>query len=89
MKNVPWQSSRLDLLIAFTFFLLSSLAAGAQTIDCTQAPYNVPAGLPTSSITAVQDQAPVAGQPRERVLGPVQQVAEVYFGSYRHDFHTT
>ena len=57
MKNVPWQSSRLDLLIAFTFFLLSSLAAGAQTIDCTQAPYNVPAGLPTSSITAVQDQA--------------------------------
>jgi hypothetical protein len=57
MKNVPWQLSRWDLLIAFTFFLLSSLAAGAQTIDCTQAPYNVPAGLPTASITAVQDQA--------------------------------
>lgn len=32
--------------------------ANAQTIpDCTQPPYNVPAGLPTASITAVQDQA--------------------------------
>jgi hypothetical protein len=40
---------------------LASFAAKAQssqkTIDCTAAPYDVPAGLPTASITAVQDQA--------------------------------
>ena len=60
MKTHRWQLSRsylLYLLFAFTFFSLSTLFAGAQTIDCTQAPYDVPAGLPTASITAVQDQA--------------------------------
>jgi len=57
MKTIYWQSNRLNLLIAFSLFLLSSLPSRAQTIDCTQAPYNVPAGLPTASITAVQDQA--------------------------------
>ncbi len=57
MKTIYWQSNRLYLLIAFSFFLLSSMPSRAQTIDCTQAPYNVPAGLPTASITAVQDQA--------------------------------
>jgi len=36
---------------------LSSLTASAQTLDCTAAPYNVPAGYATSSTTAVQDQA--------------------------------
>jgi hypothetical protein len=56
MKIAYWQRSRSYLFLAFSFFLLSSFA-GAQTIDCTQAPYNVPAGLPTASITAVQDQA--------------------------------
>ena len=56
MKIANWQLSCSYLSFAFSFFLLSSFA-GAQTIDCTQAPYNVPAGLPTASITAVQDQA--------------------------------
>src|ERR1700744_368941 len=43
--------------------LLSALgyspgAVGAQTTpNCQAAPYNVPAGLPTSATTAVQDQA--------------------------------
>ena len=41
----------------FTVSALSTLAARAQTIDCTAPPYNVPAGNPTSSTTAVQDQA--------------------------------
>src|ERR1700685_4544034 len=41
----------------FTVAALSTLAARAQTIDCTAPPYNVPAGNPTSSTTAVQDQA--------------------------------
>jgi hypothetical protein len=31
--------------------------ASAQTPDCTAAPYNVPAGLPTAATTAAQDQA--------------------------------
>jgi hypothetical protein len=48
----------------FVFALLLSLAplaataqTSAHTPDCTAAPYDVPGGLPTASITAVQDQA--------------------------------
>jgi hypothetical protein len=52
---MPW--GRSYPIFAFSFFLLASVFAGAQTIDCTQVPYNVPAGLPTASITAAQDQA--------------------------------
>jgi hypothetical protein len=37
--------------------LIAANARAQKVIDCTAAPYNVPAGLPTASITAVQDQA--------------------------------
>jgi hypothetical protein len=57
MKIASWQWSRWNFIFAFLFFNLCSGLAAAQTIDCTQAPYDVPAGLPTASITAVQDQA--------------------------------
>jgi len=57
MKIATWQWNRSYLFFAFSFFLLSSVFSGAQTIDCSQAPYNVPAGLPTASITTAQDQA--------------------------------
>jgi hypothetical protein len=39
------------------FFLAATLSTNAQTLDCTASPYDVPSGLPTASITAVQDQA--------------------------------
>jgi hypothetical protein len=57
MKIAYWQSRCSYLFFAFSFFLLSSAFIGAQTIDCSQAPYNVPSGLPTASITTAQDQA--------------------------------
>ena len=40
---------------ALAFFATN--ASAQNTPDCTSAPYNVPAGLPTASITAAQDQA--------------------------------
>ena len=57
MKIAYWQSRCSYLFFAFSLFLPSSAFVRAQTIDCSQAPYNVPAGLPTASITTAQDQA--------------------------------
>jgi hypothetical protein len=48
------------LMRAATLLLLTIVACkieAQQTPDCTQAPYNVPAGYPTSATTAAQDQA--------------------------------
>src|ERR1700722_9944112 len=56
MKIAYRQRSGSYLFLVFSFFLLSLFAEG-QMIDCTQAPYNVPAGLPTASIPSAQDQA--------------------------------
>src|ERR1700722_1056335 len=56
MTNVKRTSKRPYLLSAALFFL-AAFAANAQTLNCTAAPYNVPAGLPTASTTSAQDQA--------------------------------
>jgi len=56
MTNVRFNSIRPYLFLA-VLLSLASLTVKAQTPNCTAAPYDVPAGLPTSSITAVQDQA--------------------------------
>ena len=51
--RIRWAASVLLLALGY-----STGAAKAQsTPDCTQPPYNLPAGLPTSSTTALQDQA--------------------------------
>ncbi len=44
------------VVAAFCAFMVAG-AAAQNTPDCTAAPYNVPAGPPTASITAAQDQA--------------------------------
>jgi hypothetical protein len=54
-RKVIWALSALLIFPAIS--TLTSLTAGAQTLDCSAAPYNVPAGFPTSATTAVQDQA--------------------------------
>jgi hypothetical protein len=67
MKRISLTTARRYLLVALSLSL-APLAAKAQTsshtIDCTAAPYDVPAGLPTASITAVQDQAQMMCQQR-------------------------
>jgi hypothetical protein len=56
-------TSRILMRAAMALLLMTGLTsrhANAQTTpspDCTQSPYNVPAGLPTASTTALQDQA--------------------------------
>lgn len=57
MKIARSNFPRPHLLLAGLLALFAA-AAGAQNIpDCTAAPYNVPAGYPTASITNAQDQA--------------------------------
>src|ERR1700729_1764928 len=67
MKIAYRQRSGSYLFLVFSVFLISSFAE-AQMIDCTAAPYDVPAGLPTASITAVQDQAQMMCQ--QKLLFP-------------------
>ena len=63
-QTIQWQSrprkaATLAVAIVALFAAIGFICASAQaqTPDCTQPPYSVPAGLPTSATTAVQDQA--------------------------------
>jgi hypothetical protein len=56
MKTVEFRSAPVRLVLV-AFLSLATHAVQGQTPDCTADPYDVPAGLPTASTTANQDQA--------------------------------
>src|SRR6201996_7298978 len=68
MTHVRLTSIRPYLFLALSLSLGPVSAKAQQPPDCTAAPYDVPAGLPTASITAAQDQAQMMCQ--QKLLFP-------------------